>query len=168
LKFGNLDRQNRFDKNEGLMEGVLSVLTSPGAVFLYVLGGANFVVFRVIRQITQFLGAPISAADPSPRGMSLLSEKSAPVKDAAAATKLDGNEPKQTDLYALSYSRACGSLGMIVMAGMLFALGNYILWASFFDKSIDILDKIGSFFLAGSSLFAPYAFNQLGSVFKAK
>lgn len=71
------------------------------------------------------------------------------------------------DALPASYSRIAGAFGAIVLAGALYAVANYITWAAFFepDKISPVLDKMGSFFLAGSALFAPYAFNQLTSIF---
>lgn len=71
------------------------------------------------------------------------------------------------DALPASYSRIAGAFGAIVLAAALYGLANYIIWAAFFapDKISSVLDKMGSFFLAGSALFAPYAVNQLTSIF---
>ncbi|HLL30971.1 MAG TPA: hypothetical protein VK403_08245 [Allosphingosinicella sp.] len=71
------------------------------------------------------------------------------------------------DALPASYSRIAGAFGAIVLAAALYGVANYIIWAAFFapDKISGVLDKMGSFFLAGSALFAPYAVNQLTSIF---
>jgi hypothetical protein len=71
------------------------------------------------------------------------------------------------DALPASYSRIAGAFGAIVLAAALYSVANYIVWAAFFapDRIGGVLDKIGNFFLAGSALFAPYAVNQLTSIF---
>jgi hypothetical protein len=70
-----------------------------------------------------------------------------------------------------SYSRIAGMIGAVVMAVFLWALGNIILYKCFGDASqvsevATIMQNVGSFFLAGAALFAPYAANKLTSAFK--
>lgn len=67
-----------------------------------------------------------------------------------------------------SSSRVAGLVGTIVLACFLWALGNVILYYLFVDASkvAVILNDMGTYFLAGSALFAPYAANQLGVAFK--
>ncbi|MGD1015074.1 MAG: hypothetical protein ABR863_01355 [Roseiarcus sp.] len=69
-----------------------------------------------------------------------------------------------------SYSRLSGFIGSVVLACFLWAISNYVLYASFYDTNTDDISKflgsLGTYFLAGASLFAPYAFNKLSSVFK--
>jgi hypothetical protein len=48
---------------------------------------------------------------------------------------------------------------------MALGVGYYMLWSLFTQQSVD-LSSIGTYFLSGSALFAPYAFNQLSSIFK--
>jgi len=73
-------------------------------------------------------------------------------------------------LDATSYSRVAGFVGTIVMASFLWALSNIIVYKAFVQGGTDeiqkILSSVGSFFLAGASLFAPYAFNQIKSAFQ--
>ena len=71
-----------------------------------------------------------------------------------------------------SASRVIASLGSIILATFLWGLGNVVLYKSIVATAADsgiktLLDDIGNFFLAGASLFAPYAFNQLTSVFQS-
>lgn len=67
-----------------------------------------------------------------------------------------------------SSSRVAGLVGTVVLACFLWALGNVILYYLFVDdtKVQSILNNMGTYFLAGSALFAPYAANQLGVAFK--
>lgn len=58
-------------------------------------------------------------------------------------------------------------LGLIGMLSMFVGIGFYLLWALFNGKQ-DLahqLDIAGHYLLYGSALFAPYAFNQIKSVF---
>jgi hypothetical protein len=93
--------------------------------------------------------------------------------DAAAAVSssaaVAGNAPPEDVVDALpaSYSRVAGAFGAIVLAAALYGLANYLVWAAFYqpDKISNVLEETGTFFLAGSALFAPYAVNQLTSIF---
>jgi hypothetical protein len=82
----------------------------------------------------------------------------------------DGTTPAGPD--ATSYSRLSGFVGAIVLASFLWGLGNVILYKAFAENGPEeiqsLLSSIGSFFLAGAALFAPYAFNQLKGVFQTK
>ena len=68
-----------------------------------------------------------------------------------------------------SYSRIAGIAGAIVLACFLWALGNIILFKAFEVGGIaaikELLQSVAVYFLAGASLFAPYAFNQLKAAF---
>lgn len=89
----------------------------------------------------------------------LLSEKS-PVLPPVAATG---------DPVALppSYSRLTGLIGGTVLAIFLWAFGNVVIYLCLTDTASvqTVLASVGSYFLAGSALFAPYAFNQLRTSF---
>lgn len=103
------------------------------------------------------------------------------VKQLVAAMKSDkGNftekmkeiesilEPTQEEIPSLSYSRICGSIGMVVMAAMFVAVIDFSLYVAFHpaDKEgttnpiIALLNSLQLFFLAGMSLFAPYGVNK--------
>ncbi|MEE3623007.1 hypothetical protein UCD39_03265 [Nitrospirillum sp. BR 11752] len=67
-----------------------------------------------------------------------------------------------------SYSRVSGLVGAIVLTCFFWAFGNVIIY-KFFVHPTDIevgVKGAAGFLLAGSALFAPYAFNQLSSAFK--
>lgn len=66
-----------------------------------------------------------------------------------------------------SYSRVSGMVGAIVLATFLWSLGNIVLFKAIAqpDDIGKLLENVGAFFLAGASLFAPYAFNQLKNIF---
>lgn len=64
-----------------------------------------------------------------------------------------------------STSRLGAAVGTLVLAVMALGVGYYMLWSLFTRQSVD-LSSIGTYFLSGSALFAPYAFNQLSSIFK--
>lgn len=67
-----------------------------------------------------------------------------------------------------SYSRVAGLIGSIIIATFFWSIGNVVIFKSFSN-----VGEVGSFvkdiwpyLLSGSALFAPYAFNQLSSIFK--
>lgn len=64
-----------------------------------------------------------------------------------------------------STSRLGAAVGTLVLAVMALGVGYYMLWSLFTHQTVD-LTSIGTYFLSGSALFAPYAFNQLSSIFK--
>jgi hypothetical protein len=64
-----------------------------------------------------------------------------------------------------SYSRVAAAVGTFVLATMVLGMGYYALWSLFTRNTVD-LSSVGSYLLSGSALFAPYAFNQLSSIFK--
>ena len=77
-----------------------------------------------------------------------------------------------TSTVPTSASRVIASIGSIILATFLWGLGNVVLYKSIISTTADtgiknLLDDIGNFFLAGAALFAPYAFNQLTSVFRS-
>jgi hypothetical protein len=67
-----------------------------------------------------------------------------------------------------SYSRVSGMVGAVVLACFIWALGNVVLFKAFTAPAEvgTMLQGLSGFFLAGASLFAPYAFNQLSAAFK--
>lgn len=70
-----------------------------------------------------------------------------------------------------SYSRVAGMIGAVVLACFVWAVGNVLLYKMFTANPSDVtalISSLGSYFLAGASLFAPYAVNQLSNAFKPK
>jgi hypothetical protein len=106
----------------------------------------------------------------------VLREKDPNAAKAAMAASLEARvtgsagEATGLPLDATSYSRVAGFVGTIVMASFLWALSNIIVYKAFVQGGTDEIQKIpssvGSFFLAGASLFAAYAFNQIKSAFQ--
>jgi hypothetical protein len=107
----------------------------------------------------------------------------APVMETETTTTLQqtpaGNAvPVQTDKKVsaqplppeTSYSRVAGMIGAVVLACFVWAVGNVLLYKMFMaqDEVSGLLTSLGSYFLAGASLFAPYAVNQLGNAFKTR
>lgn len=64
-----------------------------------------------------------------------------------------------------SASRMIAMFGLLVLAVVLLGIGNAITWSLFVENKVPALDGIGTYLLGGAALFAPYAFNQLKSVF---
>ncbi|MGR5550681.1 hypothetical protein [Vibrio sp. DNB22_12_1] len=91
-----------------------------------------------------------------------LSEKVLPPKESVS-----GKPENQLNLG--SFSRVAGSFGAMALTAATVGISYWLIYALFSENSTSIsetLKSVGFFFLAGSALFAPYAFNQLSSLFK--
>ena len=66
-----------------------------------------------------------------------------------------------------SFSRTAGAIGAMGMAAVTIGVGYWILHELFFGKELSKLADARWYFLSGSALFFPYAFNQLGKIFKS-
>src|SRR5687767_6786626 len=86
----------------------------------------------------------------------------------AGETKAEAVAPAIPDPVPTSSSRTAAFLGSLVLVAALWAFANYSVWAAFWQPAAlaSSLDAFKSFFLAGAALFAPYAFNQLGTAFR--
>jgi hypothetical protein len=103
-------------------------------------------------------------------GKHLIREKQ-PAAPATVTTQVTANTQTTTQTAPddnPSFSRVAGVLGGGVLASFFWGLGNIILHYAFTDPSkiSGIVSGSQPFLLAGSALFAPYAFNQLSTVFK--
>jgi NADH:ubiquinone oxidoreductase subunit 6 (subunit J) len=69
----------------------------------------------------------------------------------------------------ISYSRAIGTVGGVVMVGLFWAVGNMAIFFGFEAplQLLPLLKNIWPLFAAGSALFLPYAFNQLSGFFSS-
>ena len=69
-----------------------------------------------------------------------------------------------------SYSRITGCAGAVVLTSFIWALGNAVIYNAYMspDAVGKLLTDVAPFILSGAALFAPYAFNQLSSVFPPK
>jgi hypothetical protein len=66
-----------------------------------------------------------------------------------------------------SFSRVAGAIGAVGIAATFVGISYWILHTLFFDISnLTKLEGLGTYFLAGSAMFLPYAFNQVASIFK--
>ena len=117
--------------------------------------GFNLLLFSIARHILQ-------ASDMT----AMLREKSV----AAPAAPADPNVPAPDNT---SYSRVSGACGSAVMVCFFWALSDIVI-VKVFARSPNMTDiktfveGLSSYFLYGSALFAPYAFNQLSQAFKPK
>jgi len=104
-------------------------------------------------------------------GRDLVREKRTPIPPPPPVSLAPGMAaafvPPADPVGMTSYSRVAGLLGVGALTSFFWALGNVILRQAFIDPSKigEIVTGCEPFFLAGSALFAPYAFNQLSSVF---
>ena len=69
-----------------------------------------------------------------------------------------------------SASRVVGLIGAIVLATFMWAIANIVIYKAFtkVEDIATLLEKMSTFVWSGSALFAPYAFNQLATVFDLK
>ena len=65
-----------------------------------------------------------------------------------------------------SFSRLAGAVGAMGLAVALIGIGYWSIYTLFADGDLSKLQGLSTYFLSGSALFAPYAFNQLSSIFK--
>jgi hypothetical protein len=65
-----------------------------------------------------------------------------------------------------SFSRTAGAIGASGMAAVSVGLGYWVIYALFFGQHLDVLQQASWYFLAGSALFFPYAFNQISRIFR--
>ena len=117
-----------------------------------------FVIWRVV--------AALSAAGSTWTLAMALSENEV-LKDAAGNPVTDPVTGQPKSLVSASSSRLIAFMGMVVIVCMFLGIGYYIIWGLF--TGIDVAAKltgIWAYFAAGSSLFAPYAANQLAELLK--
>lgn len=91
---------------------------------------------------------------PGPAGRTLLSR-------ALSEKTTDPSSPSDG-----SFSRVAGALGAIAVASTFVGIGYWVLFELFLGNDLAKLKDVGIYFLAGSALFLPYAFNQLSSIFR--
>jgi hypothetical protein len=88
---------------------------------------------------------------------------------AATGAPVPPGDPAAAD--PTSYSRIAGAVGAIVLAAFLWGLGNVILFKAFEAGGLaaikELLQSVGTYFIAGAALFMPYAFNQIKAAFGA-
>lgn len=65
-----------------------------------------------------------------------------------------------------SFSRISGAIGAIVLAAFFAGVSYWALFTLFNNGDLKKLADLGTFFLVGSALFAPYAFNQIKGIFQ--
>ncbi|MBV9635017.1 MAG: hypothetical protein JOZ40_10345 [Methylobacteriaceae bacterium] len=142
-------------------------------IIIYVVSLSNKVS---LKELLKEKGSPTKAVAAA-RYAARVAVEAARVADPAAAQALqapaaDPTAPTPAEPPAdegTSYSRAAGMVGAVVLSGFVWALGNVVLYKGFTAPTEikDLLTGVAPFLLASSTLFAPYAFNQLSEVFKS-
>lgn len=89
-------------------------------------------------------------------GMQVLAEKNRAPGD-------DGDQDKSG---SGSFSRIAGAIGALALAAFFAGVSYWALHALFADGELSKLQDLSQFFLVGSALFAPYAFNQIRGIFQ--
>lgn len=88
-------------------------------------------------------------------------------KSTSQPAPAPGGGPAAGPVMVASSSRMTALVGSIVITAMYVGVGYYALYAVFFDRDgLSVLPDIIKYFLTGSALFAPYAFNKLSSIGK--
>ena len=137
----------------------------------------NIFVVWALRQVTLRITLTEVLAEKGPKEIAARAQAVEKALQRRAALNADdpakrGGEPTDPgpipEPMPTNYSRTSGFLGSLILVGALWAFANYAVWAAFWKPAAlpDTLSALKSFFLAGSALFAPYAFNQLGSIFR--
>ncbi len=125
-------------------------------VGLFFVAGVVLVIFKLLWHKDWSLGSALSEKSSAAGGAATQSVAATAAGTAATAP-------------ASSASRLIAFFGMIGMLAMFMGLGLYMLWALFEGKSEEAQKAIEAmkwYFLWGSALYAPYAFNQLKGAFK--
>jgi hypothetical protein len=90
--------------------------------------------------------------------------------DAGAGTGGVGEAGGNANAVAnTSYSRLTGLFGGVVIVGMVWSLGNVIVYYALFspDKLPSITSGLGTYLFGSASLFIPYGANQIANAFKS-
>jgi hypothetical protein len=88
-------------------------------------------------------------------------------KTAAVPQQPQGGQPQPPRSDQGSFSRLAGSIGAIGIAATFVGISYWVLHTLFFDiGNLTKIEGLATYFLAGSAMFLPYAFNQLSSIFK--
>ena len=138
----------------------------PIAVMVIVLAVFNVAIAKLLQVVLGPINFRAALREKDPK---VLTATTAAVVATAAATAapVPPVEPAAAD--PTSYSRIAGAVGAIVLACFLWGLGNVILFKAFDANGMaaikDLLQSVGTYFLAGAALFTPYAFNQLRAAF---
>jgi hypothetical protein len=171
-----VDVANVAEKPNFDLDLALFIIDTQGLTFLLAICSLNIFVFWVLRRLslTITLTEVLSEKDPAvvKEQTQLVHELNVREKllvDKGVKTETEVDPGASTEVNLGSFSRMAGVLGSLVLVATLWALGNFLIWASFYDRLAvkPVLEQAGDFFLAGSALFAPYAFNQLGSIFRS-
>jgi hypothetical protein len=84
----------------------------------------------------------------------------------ARALSEKGEPPKSGDDNDPSFSRVAGALGAVGLAATFVGIGYWVMYELYFGTDLTKLSNLNLYFLSGSALFLPYAFNRLASIFK--
>ncbi len=121
--------------------------------YLLAIAGLTSVLIWGLKKVSKVL-------DSKTDGVSVMREGIDEEPGSAAKT----SQPGKGSISRIS----AGAIGAVAIAATFVGIGYWAIYARFFDP--DDLAKfkdMGTYFLAGSAMFMPYAFNQLTEVFKA-
>lgn len=78
------------------------------------------------------------------------------------------SEPGSGERMVASSSRFIAFIGSITLVGLLTASSFYIVWALYMCQPLDRLNQLATYLISCMALFAPYALNKIGGMFKGK
>ena len=135
---------------------------SPEAMAYWAIGAINIILALVLWQVVSNLGAAGSSWS-----LSVALSEEEIVRDANGQTLVDPQTKVPVTRTSPSTSRLIAFMGMLVIVCMFLGTGYYILFGLFTGAAVaDKLSGIWSYFLAGATLFAPYAANQIKEMVK--
>ena len=92
-----------------------------------------------------------------------ISQKKTQLRGLRSALASDDGDPDQLDITKISVF-----LGSIGIASLFVGIGYWVIFSLFlYPEKLESLERIWIYFLAGSAMFLPYAFDRLSKLFKA-
>lgn len=129
----------------------------------------TFILANVVVTTTLILGIKSiikKLNEQKPSGSTLLSEALSE-KNPTGTDSADTDGDGKANLSG-SFSRTAGAIGAMGLAATTIGIGYWLVYSLFYDPSpLSELRNIGWYYLSGSALFAPYAFNRLSNIFNA-
>jgi hypothetical protein len=132
-----------------------------GGATMIIFNGSIVALLRVTLRDADFSQALTEKNATGPQGTQGSAPLSSVMGGAASSPATDGSGNPT------SYSRVAGMTGAVVLACFLWALGNAVLYRIFHAPAdvSSLITSTAEFFLVGSAMFLPYAFNQIKAAF---
>lgn len=132
------------------------------SVAYWAVGAINLILVMVLWQVVGNLGAAGSSWS-----LSVALSEDDVLHDATGQPVIDPQTKTPVTRTSPSTSRLIAFMGMLVIVCMFLGVGYYIILGLFNGEKVsDNLAGIWSYFLAGATLFAPYAASQIKDMMK--